>query len=121
MEKDMTAIENKITDIKAQIQAVKDNPKNGSTIGKNVTLTYDEELAFQQKRLDALEAIKNKTLEEIKDRILVCESNLSSEQLCCKYKSVKDMPMSAIDNIAEVELLEDAIGELDKHEGGWST
>ena len=94
------------------------NEKVFARIGGHIVINKEEEVKFQIERKQNLEWAKTATDEEIKQKIESLESELTLEELACKYGIVKDLSFETIKKISLIEDLELALGVHPAIKGG---
>ncbi len=98
--------------INPMIQDLENNSKVTHRVGGTTIQSVEDEVAFQSKRKDNLEwcLLDSTTKEDIKDKLAKLESQLSNDELNCKYGVVKGLSFEAQEKIALIEDLEIALG-----------
>jgi len=96
--------------IKPMISDLKRNKKVIRRIGGHVVKTLGEEVRLQEARRDNLIWAQNATDEQIQQKIQELESQLTQDELACKYGSVRGLPLEKVKIIAMIEDLEIALG-----------
>ena len=122
--KNMTEINNKMlinkkAHINKMITELKNNQKVTKRVGGYTVENAQGDLDFQLKRLKVLEWAEGKTREQIITKIRKLESQISKEELNCKYGITRGLTAETLEIISQIELLEVTIDEHGKHEGGW--
>lgn len=103
-------INSKLNSIGTMISDLQNNVKVVERIGGATFVNMNGEIEFQKSRQANLEWALTVTDTDIQDEIDNLESLLTSEELACKYGSVRGLPADSLGNIAKIEDLELALG-----------
>ncbi len=96
--------------LRPMVSDLKKNRKVLARIGGHTVVDLGEEVSFQEERIQKLEWTRMATDDEIQERIQQLESDLTPEELACKYGIVRGLSWETIKTIAFIEDLEIALG-----------
>jgi len=103
-------VDRKLNTINTVIKNLEANSKVKHRIGGTTNQNVNLEIEFQTKRKELLEWAKSVTYEEVEAKKEELEGTLTSEELNCKYGTVKGLTNETQNTIAYIEDLEIALG-----------
>jgi hypothetical protein len=107
--KDRLAV--KIRQVQAQIRALRGNERVVTRLGGTTSASLGDEIVFQRQRLAVLRWALTATEVQIRARRAARAVDVGGDGVAAKYSVLRGLPDATMAKIAEMELLDIAVGE----------